>query len=142
MAKQETDGMKVYSPDIKPYSFEGRSGVFGTLLSIIVAPIRITTRIMHNIFILPSNLQESYADGLLLVSAAMAVIGIVDLFMYKKWPMVVSQIPAIYYAIRLKKQAMKSTAIASAKREVDIDFDGVEELCESVFDDLEKIVKE
>ena len=142
MVDNDYEGTKVYSPDIKPYSFVGRSGVFGTLLSIIVAPIRIVTRVMHTIFILPANMQEAYADSLMLISLMMAALGVLDLLFYHKWPLLVSQIPAFYYSTRLKKQAKQSTAIASVKREVDIDYDGVEELCESIYDDLEKIVKE
>lgn len=142
MADPQGDGMKVYSPDIKPYSFEGRSGVFGTLLSIIVAPIRITTRVMHTIFILPADMQVEYANSLYLMSIIMGVIGVVDLFVYKKWPLLVSQIPVLYYATRLRNQAQKSTAIAQAKREVDIDRDQVGELCNTIYDDLEQIFKE
>ncbi len=136
------NNQKVYSPDIKPYSFEGRSGVFGTLLSFIVAPIRITTRVMHTIFILPANMQETYANGLFWVSAIMLVLGLADLVLYHKWPLVVSQIPCLYYAVKLKGQASLSTQKAQAKREVDINFDEVETLCNTVYDDLEKIVKE
>lgn len=133
---------KVYSPDIHPYSFEGRSGVFGTLLSIVVAPIRVITRVVHDIFILPANLLEGYAKSLLLVSAILFAIGLIDFFVYKKWPLVVSQIPAFYYATVLKKQATKSTQLALQKRTVDINTEQVEELCNTVFDELNKVIKE
>lgn len=136
------DNQKVYSPDIKPYSFEGRSGIFGTLLSFIVAPIRITTRVMHTVFILPANMQETYAGSLFVVSGVMCGLGLFDLILYHKWPLLVSQIPCIYYATRLKKQAQRSAEIASAKREVDIDFEQVETLCNTVYNELENIVEE
>lgn len=142
MKDQREDGMKVYSPDIKPYSMEGLSGIFGTLLSFIIAPIRITTRVMHMIFILPADLQEEYANALLKTSVVLAVIGVVDLILWKRWPLFVSQIPAIYYAYRLRKQARKSTMVSQEKREVDIDFDQVEELCNTIYDDLDQIVKD
>lgn len=133
---------KVYSPDIHPYSFEGRSGVFGTLSSIVVAPIRVITRVVHDIFILPANLLEEYAKSLMLVSIILLVIGLFDFFVYKKWPLVVSQLPAIYYAYILKRQASKSTQLALKKRTVDINTDNVEELCNTVFDELNKAIKE
>ena len=142
MSNSSDEGMKVYSPDIKPYSFEGRSGVFGTLLSIIVAPIRITTRVMHISFILPANMQEDYAKALYFLAVAMSVLGVVDLVFYKRWPLLISQIPVVYYATRLRGQAQRSTAIAKSKREVEIDTDVVGDLCNTIYDDLEKIFKE
>lgn len=141
-AEKDSMTTKVYSPDIKPYSMEGRSGIFGTLLSFVVAPIRLLTRVMHNIFILPANLIEPYADALLMVSGAMLVIGVLDFFLYQKWPLSVSQLPAIYYASILKKQARKSTQIALEKREVDIDTEQVQTLCNTIFDELNDIIKE
>lgn len=131
---------KVYSPDIHPYSMEGRSGIFGTLLSFVVAPIRITTRVIHNIFILPANLQEDYADALTTTSLVIGCIGIIDLFMYKKWCLTFSQIPTLYFAYVLKKQARKSTQIALEKREVDIDTEQVQTLCNTVFSELNEII--
>lgn len=136
------DSVKVYSPDIKPYSMEGRSGIFGTLLSFVVAPIRLLTRVMHNIFILPANLIEDYANALMLVSSIMLGIGVIDFFFYEKWPLLVSQLPALYYASVLKKQARKSTQIALEKREVDIDTEQVQTLCNTIFDELNEIIKE
>lgn len=133
---------KVYSPDIKPYSFEGKSGIFGTLLSIIMAPVRIISRVTHNVFILPANLQEGFADKWLLVSCILLAIGFLDFVIEKKWPLLVSQIPGIFLSLRLKRQASKSTEIATEKREVDIDIDQVTELCNSVYSEFESIVEE
>lgn len=136
----DRENSKVYSPDIHPYSMEGRSGVFGTLLSFVVAPIRITTRVIHNIFILPANLLESYANALYSTALIIGCIGIVDLLLYKKWCVTVSQIPALYFATVLRKQARKSTQIALEKREVDIDYEQVQTLCNTVFEELNEII--
>lgn len=135
-------GAKVYSPDLGVFSLEGRSGVFGTLASIIVAPIRISTRVVHNVFSLPANLAYDYSNALLITSVVMLVMGIVDLFLYKKWPLLVSQIPAIYYATRLKKRAMKSKAKAEEERIVDINVQEIEELCNTVYTELNEAIND
>ena len=143
MSKDSGDKVwKVYSPDIHAYSMEGRSGIFGTLLSFIVAPFRVITRIMHNIFILPANLLNDYADALMLTSIVLGLIGILDLVIYKKWSLLLSQFPALYYANVVKKQAKKSTQLALEKREVDIDNEQVEALCNTVFQELNEVIKE
>lgn len=132
---------KVYSPDIKPYSFEGRSGLFGTLLSFIMAPIRIVTRVMHNIFVIPANLLEGFAMKWFYVSIVLLVIGLADLFLQKKWPLAVSQLPGIYLSLRLAKQARNSTEIAREKPEVSIDIEQVTQECNKVLKDFDDILE-
>lgn len=133
---------KVYSPDITPYSMEGKSGVFGTLISLFVAPIRIVSRVMHNIFVLPANLVKDYANSLLVVGIVLEIIGVIDLLLFQKWPLCVSQVPVIWYALQLKNQAAKSVIVATKKREVDIDTEEVEELCNTIYKELDNIIKE
>lgn len=133
---------KVYSPDITPYSFEGRTYVFGTFLSFVVAPIRLVSRVMHNIFVLPANLQKDYAKGLLLVSSVLLGIGLLDLLLAHKWPLVVSQIPALMWAVRLKKQAEESENQSVELKSIEIDSELVQTKCSTIYDELEKIVKE
>lgn len=133
---------KVYSPDITPYSFEGKSYFFGTLLSIIVAPIRLLSRVMHNIFILPANLQKGYAQSLIWVSGALIGIGVLDLLIYRKWPLVVSAIPALIYGLRLKRQALDSEVVARELRHIEIDDEQVEEAANSVYTSLQEILKD
>lgn len=141
MPNEDRSKIKVYSPDITPYSLEGRSGVFGTLVSIFVGPVRIVSRVTHNILVLPANLRLDYANSLITVGFGMLGLGVVDLTLYKKWPLIVSQIPILYYAFRLRKQARKSVTVATQKREVDIDVKEVEVLCNTIFQDLKDITK-
>ena len=141
MSLENSEG-KAYSPDISSYSFEGLSGVFGTLCSIVVAPIRILTRVMHNIFILPATMQESYAKTLLAVCCVMAAIGLVDLLLYHKWVMITAQVPLVFYALRLKGQAKRATLKAMEKREVEIDTNNIESMCSEIYDELDEIIKE
>ena len=129
---------KVYSPDIKVYSMEGRSGLFNTILTIIVGPIRLVTRVMHNIFILPANLLEDYANALMLCSIVVGGIGLIDLVVYKKWPLIVSQIVPLLYSLRLGRQAKASTFMAKKKRSVEINVEAVEELCGEVYTEIDK----
>lgn len=133
---------KVYSPDITPFGMEGKSGATGILLSFVVAPIRLVSRVIHNICILPANLLEEYANALIFVSGVMLGLGIVSFFVEKKWCLLVSQIPALYIALRLKAQARRSVDIAEEKREVDIDLDLVTENCSAIYNELDKIIKE
>lgn len=133
-------GDKVYSPDLQTFELEGPSGVFGTLASILVGPIRLLLRVMHNIMILPANLLASYADGLFVVGALMLGAGVFDFIVYHKWPLLVSQIPVMILAIKLKAGASKAVASSLEKTEVEIDVEQVEELCNSITDELDAIV--
>ena len=143
MAKGDVNKVpKVYSPDITPFGMEGKSGAIGVLLSFVVAPIRLVSRVMHNIFILPADLLGEYANALMTVSSLMMLLGIASFVFEKKWCLLVSQIPAIYIALRLRKQAQKSTAIAQEKREVNIDLELVSDNCGTIYDELDKIIEE
>lgn len=139
--KEEKDKVsKVYSPDIIPYSFEGESYFFGTVLSFLVAPIRIVTRVTHNIFILPAQLQEGYANTLLLISGVLLGIGVVDVIFANKWPLLVSECIVLIYALWLRRNAHNSVKVFGAKREVALDEDAISEVCSEVYDDLNKII--
>lgn len=140
MADKEKPVPKVYSPDVTPYSFEGESYFLGTVLSFLVAPIRLITRVMHNIFILSADLQIGYANSLLIVSCAMTAIAVVDAMLYNKWPLLVSQPPLILLALWLRKRAKQSASLAEAKRVIEIDDAVVEERCEQALDEINKIL--
>ncbi len=140
---REDDGEKrVYSPDIQPYSFEGKSYFIGTIVSIVVAPIRIVTRIMHNIIVMPANLQRQYSQGLFIVAGLMTALGIVDFVWRQHWPLLVSQLPLFWVAYHLKRTAVRAEDVAEEQREIDIDHAQVEELINTVYDELDKILKE
>lgn len=133
---------KVYSPDIKTYSMEGTSGLFNTLLSFIVGPIRLVTRVMHNIFVIPADLQYEYAKSLFTCSMILMVIGIIDFVVARKWPLAISQIVPLVYAVRLQRHAKHSTVKAKEKREVEIDVEQVESLCSEVYGEIESRMEE
>lgn len=135
-------GKRVYSPDIEPYSFEGKSGLFNTISFIITAPIRLVTRVMHNLLVMPANVQEAYADGLLVVALLTAALGVIDYIMFHKWVLVVSQLPLIPLAIKVKKDATAARGAAKEKRKVDIDKGQISALVGTVYDDLNKVLKE
>lgn len=140
MAEQGKPELKVYSPDLQTFSLEGRSGIFGTLASLIVGPIRVISRVAHNVMILPADLLASYAEGLLIVGVVLEVIGIADYVFWHKWPLMVSQLPVIASAIHLKAKAKKAIVIAETKHEVEIDLDQVTELCNTIYQELDAIV--
>lgn len=133
---------KVYSPDIQPYSFEGKGWVLGTFASIVVAPIRLVSRIMHNIMVMPADLQVEYAQGLLVVAGAVTALGAIDLLFFHKWVMLLSQLPLFPVALKLRASALKASSASKELRHVDVDRKQVEELTETIYDDLDKIVKE
>lgn len=133
-------GNKVYSPDLQTFELEGPTGIFGTLASVVVGPIRLLLRVMHNIVILPAALLESYASGLLIVSVILLVTGIVDIIVFKKWPLLVSQIPAVLLAVRLKQKASRGVQLAKAKVEVEIDDEQINELCNGIYDKLDAAI--
>ena len=132
---------RVYSPDITHYDLEGMSGIVNTISSIMVAPIRISMRVMHNIFVLPANLQAVYAESLLFICFVMCIFGVADLVLFGKWVLLVSQLPLIIYAMRLKSQAKKSVNVFERKQEVEINIDEVESLCNTVYDELDTVLK-
>lgn len=133
---------KVYSPDIHPYSFEGSSGLLNTISYLIVAPFRLVSRVMHNIFVMPANIQDEFAEGLFVVALLTSILGVVDLVFYHKWVLLISQLPLFPVAYYVRKKALAAKEVAKSKRTVEIDYDQVEELVSTVYNDLNKIVKE
>ncbi len=132
---------KVYSPDVVPYSFEGESYLLGTFMSIVVAPIRIVSRVLHNIVILPGDMQLGYSNSLLIVSSILMVIGLLDAMLVGKWPLFISQIPVLLYAMYLKKQATLSLRKKNVKRDIEINTEVVEEMCNSIYDDINNVLR-
>ena len=133
---------KVYSPDLKTISFEGLTGVFNIIGSVVTAPVRLLLRVVHNIVILPADLMLSYAESLFLVGVVLEIIGIFDFFILHKWVLLVSQVPVIILAVKLKSSASRSVTIARQKTEVEIDTEKIEELCNEISTELDAIVKE
>ena len=131
---------KVYSPDLRTFSLEGKSAIFGTVASIFVGPIRIILRVLHNIMILPANLMKDYANSLFIVGIVFGVIGVVDFILFSKWPLIISQVPVIGLAIILKRTASKSIAISEEKREVEIDMKAVEDLCNTIYSEIDSAI--
>lgn len=129
---------KVYSPDIKPFSMEGKSGIIGLVTSLIVGPIRVTSRVMHNIGILPANLMQEYSKGLFVCCGFMSTVGILELIFAHKWPLIVSQIPVAYLAYRLKYISERSVTLSQEKREVSIDEEKVESLVNEIYSEIKE----
>lgn len=140
MPETEKPKLKVYSPDLQSFSLEGRSGIFGTLASLIVGPIRVISRVAHNVMILPADLLASYAEGLLITGIIFELLGIVDYIFFDKWPLLVSQVPVIASALHLKAKARRAIVISETKHEVEIDTDQVTELCNTIYGELDAIV--
>lgn len=129
--------LKVYSPDIEPFSLEGELGLFNSISSIFVGPIRLLIHIPHNIMILPANLLEEYAMGLLIVGSILLLLGIFDYLLFKKWVLFASQIPVIFVALSFKKKASFAVEKNNTPREVDIDYAEVKDVCMTVYDEID-----
>ena len=89
MAHEYGYGDKVYSSDLQTFSLEGTSGIFGTVASLLVGPIRLLSRVTNNIMVLPANLLESYADGVVVIGAILAALGVVDWLVFDKWQLLI-----------------------------------------------------
>lgn len=140
MADENKVTRKVYSPDIQPYSFEGSSGLFNTISSIFVGPIRLLMRVPHNIMILPVDLLADYASGLIVTCIVMIALGFVDYVVFHKWPLLVSQLPVLIVATRLRARASRYVGKEEEKREVNIDYEQVQNLCATVYDEIDNAI--
>lgn len=130
---------KTYSPEIKSFSLDDK-GAINLVAALFVSPIRFVVRVMHNICVLPANLLKDYANGLQLVGFVMLAIGVIDFVLYRRWPLLVSQIPVIMLASSLKKKASKAVSIAAKKDSVDIDYSKVEEILNTVYDRVDNAI--
>ena len=130
-----------YAPDLLEFELEGEKGIFSLITSFIVGPIRLVSRILHNIAFLPADLAKSYSNGLIAVASMMVFIGIVDLLFFGKWPVLVSQIPVCAMALRFRKKATKAISVTAEKREVHIDNDQVNAMCETTYDEMLSAVR-
>ena len=131
-------GDKVYSPDLSNFELSGPTGVFGTIASIVTGPVRLVTRVLHNIPILPADLLKEYYQSLFITSTTLACVGLVDLVFYNKWLLFVVQIPLIGISLTQPKKINKILKAASVKHEVEFDSQRVADMCEKVYDDIEK----
>lgn len=134
------DNRKVYSPDITSFKFEGSEGISKIVSYVLVAPFRIVSRVMHNIFILPANLEGQFADGLFVIAGIMTVLGLVDLIAFHKWVLLVSQLPLFPLGYKMRQ----SSAIAMEQQEeeniIDVDKQEVRRQALEVYDELDKII--
>lgn len=145
MSRSVTDSqgdgvVKVYSPDIKPFSLEGKSGLFSTIASFLVGPVRLLLRVMHNIMILPADLLSDYANGLILVSGIFGAVGLLDLLIFRRWPLLVSQIVTAALGLYWRQKAEHAVVVAMEKNEVDIDTAQVNDLCNEIIGELDELV--
>lgn len=133
-------GKKVYSPDITSFSFEGNEGIAHIFAYVLVAPFRIVSRVMHNILILPANLQEQYARGLLIIGGFMTLLGAIDLIVFKKWVLLVSQLPVFIISHKMKQSAQYAIEQQAEEPIIDVDREEVNAMAESVYEELDKIL--
>ena len=133
---------KLYSPDIKVFSFDGPSGIFNIMSSLLVGPLRVIMRVMHNITLLPATLLEDYANTLMITGGALTLLGVLDLIVFGKWPLVVSQIPVLCLAWYLKSKSNRSIVAHRERREVVIDEEALKSICESVYDKIDAEIGE
>lgn len=131
-------GRYVYSSDMRTFDLDGNHSIIMSLVSLLISPVRITLRVMHNIMSMPNALKQVYVKEMLRTSLILELIGLVDFIVYKRWVLVVSQIPVILYAYRAKSRISMAVARDEEVTEVEIDTSMVEELCGTVYDDIDK----
>lgn len=131
-------GDLVYSPDLQTFDLAGDRGLLSTIASFIVGPIRLTIRVTTNIFLLPAELKGKYANSLLLTGIFLELLGLVDLLVYKKWPLFVSQIPVIAMAIQMRLSAKQHhDDVITAKKEINVDTDALNDYCNTLEKELD-----
>ena len=130
----------VYSPDLKNRSLDGDIGTFNLVASFLVGPLRFLLRVVHNIFILPADLMLEYTNGLFMTGVVVMGIGVLDYLLYRRWPLMVSQIAVLAIAVLLRKNAMKGIEAANQKRQVEMDTAQVEEFCDQIYEELNTII--
>ena len=70
----------------------------------------------------------------------MTGLGVVDYLLYKKWPLLVSQVPVWIFSLHLKRKAARAVEISKQKREVELDTSKVSELCNQIYTELDAII--
>ena len=131
-----------YAPDIEIFDLEGSAGIVNTLISFVVGPVRLVLRVTHNIMTLPAPMLYSFANSLLLVSTIFGAIGLLDFLVYKKWPLLVSQVISALVAILIRQKTAASVDFDEIVREVEIDNEQVEELVGSLYDRIDTKVED
>lgn len=131
----------VYSPDVQVFSFEGYGGLFSILSSILVAPIRCTFRVMHNIALLPAPLLKKYSISLMVCSVILFIVGAIDYLAFYKWPMLAAEAVSITIAAIMYGVSRHHEELGDNKRVVDIDTERIEAELNALYDELDKAVK-
>lgn len=131
-------GDLVYSPDLQTYDLAGSRGLLSTVSSFIIGPIRLVSRVSTNIAILPSSLTKAFGNSLLIVGGCFSLLGLVDLLLFKKWPLLVSQVPVIIYGLQQRRSGESSLKKEKAKREVVVDTEALNDYCNTLETEIHK----
>jgi len=140
MSKKEQLKPKTYSPDIAVYSFEETSAIYKTISSVLIGPLRLVMRVLHNIPLLPPKLFREYVNGLFIVILAFSVVGFIDYVFFNHWPLLVSQAISLVIAWWLKSKCHNGPDAEEEMREVEIDLDQVDKCCNQIYKRLDAIV--
>lgn len=135
-------GEFIYAPDVMVQELDGKHNLIFSLVSVIISPVRVCLRVMHNIAIMPAKLKKEFLNELITVSIAMEAIGLVNLFLNHKWPLAISQIPVLLYAYRARNTVVIAVEKDAEVTEVDIDSEQIEQMCVSVYDKLDSVLEE
>ena len=130
-------GDLVYSPDLQTFDLSGNRGLLSTASSFIVGPIRLVIRVTTNLFMLPSHLVGTYANSLVITSAVFTILGAIDLLMFRKWPLIVSQVIPWVVAFKLKLLArVHKSDDPMPKHNIDIDVNALNNYCNQIEGEL------
>lgn len=132
----------VYAPDVMVQELDGKHNLIFSLVSLIISPVRICLRVMHNIAIMPAKLKKEFLNELITIAVVMEIIGLIDFLLNHKWPLAISQIPVLIYAYRARSKVVVAVEKDAEVTEVDIDSEEVEKMCITVYDKLDAVLEE
>lgn len=129
-----------YSKDISEFELGGLSGVIGTIASFVVSPIRVTSRVCHNIILTPPSMLKTYGASLLGVSIATFVLGVLDSLVYGKPYLLLASLASAFIGWFIFKRGARYKSLEGDKRIVQIDNGEIETLCNSIYDEIEEVL--
>ena len=128
-----------YSNDFVEFDYDSSTFAFNVVASVLLSPLRILYRVVKTVPSLPVSGMKIYSKVLFGVSCVYFMVGVYLRITADKPYLLLASILGLVYSVYLFAKLAKFIAPVTKKREVVIDKSQVEEICNNLVDELERM---
>lgn len=137
-----TIGDFVYSQDLTTTELSLNKAIGHIIASLAIGPIRLITKVASNILLLPYDLLKQYIEHVLFIITSLIFISLIHATFSGRINLLL--ITILFYPIPLfilYKLTQKKKPIYK-KKSISVDFQPLEEECNKIYEELDKIIME